>query len=99
MRRSAFELGINDLHEDNIKCGGKILYYADACDTFAEHELDYILFCKVDDLAPYTVNVDEVKNSEWVSRLDMDDFLNERLEKYGEGVTPWFKLLKDKKLD
>lgn len=98
VRRTSFELGINDLKADQITCGAKILYYADACDTFAEYELDYILFVKVKELAPFVVNQDEVKNYEWVSRLDLDDFLNERLEKHGEGITPWFKLLKERKL-
>ena len=56
------------------------MYYADACDRFAEHELDYILFAKVDQLAPYQVNRDEVKNEQWVARVDLDAFLDDRLQ-------------------
>ena len=99
VRRTEFELGIKDLQVDQIYCGAKILYYADACDTFAEHELDYILFAKVDNLADYEVNVDEVKDSEWVGRSDLDAFLNERHAKNGDEITPWFALLKERKLD
>ena len=67
-----------------MHCGGKILYYADACDRFAEHELDYILFAKVDQLAPYQVNRDEVMNEQWVARVDLDAFLDDRLQTQGE---------------
>ena len=55
-------MGIEDLAPEQITCGAKILYYADACDTFAEYELDYILFAKVTEVAQFEVNVDEVKN-------------------------------------
>ena len=71
VRRVAFELGIKDLDPSQITCGAKILYYADACETFAEHELDYILFAKVDNVGPFEVNPAEVKASEWVSRTDL----------------------------
>lgn len=91
-------MGIHDLRPEQITCGAKILYYADSCEKFAEYELDYILFAKVAEIAPYKVNTDEVKNNEWVGLRDIDDFLNERLTRHGEGITPWFKLLKDKKL-
>ena len=94
-----FELGIDWLEPESITCGAKILYYADACDNFAEHELDYILFVKVPEVKPFEVNVDEVKNIEWVGRTDLDSFMSERLEKHGEDITPWFRLLKDRKLD
>ncbi len=64
-----------------IKCGAKILYYADACDNFAEHELDYILFAKIhnEEVPHFQVNPTEIKNIAWVSRRDLDDFLDERL--------------------
>ena len=41
-------MGINDLEIDKLKCVSKILYYADSDDTFAEYELDYIIFAKTD---------------------------------------------------
>ena len=82
-----------------IKCGAKILYYADACEKFAEHELDYILFVKVAELAPFTVNPDEVRQIAWVSRTQLDDFIAHRLREHGEDITPWFRLLKERRLD
>lgn len=42
-----------------LKCGARILYYADADENFAEHELDYIVFAKYDP-KPFTVNSKEV---------------------------------------
>lgn len=77
------------------------MYYADACDRFAEHELDYILFAKVVDQEPSLerINRDEVQNEQWVSRAQLDAFLDQRLSKYGEEITPWFRLLKERKLD
>ena len=93
-------MGINDLEVEQITCGAKILYYADACEKFSEHELDYILFAKLATETPsYEINSDEVKNTAWVARSELDDFLAERESKYGEGITPWFKLLKARKLD
>lgn len=48
IRRAKFEMGINDLTEDELHVGSRILYYADACEQFAEYELDYIIFAKKD---------------------------------------------------
>lgn len=76
--------------------GSRILYYANGCDTFAEYELDYIIFTKKD--VEHQFNPDEIKATEYVSLADFDDFLNERKEKYGEDITPWFKLLIERSL-
>ena len=43
----------------------------------------------------FTPNPDEVKNHEFVSREDLDDFLQERKDRDGEQVTPWFNLIKE----
>ena len=76
--------------------GSRILYYANGCETFAEYELDYIVFTKKD--VEHTFNTDEIKATEYVALSDLDDFLKERKEKYGEDITPWFKLLIDRSL-
>ena len=51
VRRSGFELGIEEdllsTEQDNFKdlhVGSRILYFANGCETFAEYELDYIIF-------------------------------------------------------
>jgi isopentenyldiphosphate isomerase len=49
------------LKENDLHVGSRILYYAEACDKFAEYELDYIIFSKKDiDVSNY--NKDEVKS-------------------------------------
>ena len=48
LRRANFEMGINELSLEDLSVGSRILYYADACETFAEYELDYIVFSKKD---------------------------------------------------
>ena len=46
VRRTEFEMGIKlNVHE--VHCGARILYMAKADSTFAEYELDYIIFAKV----------------------------------------------------
>ena len=100
IRRTQFELNISDLELKQLTCVSKILYYADSDDTFAEYELDYIIFAKTDvaDFTGGTANLDEVKAVKWVGLDDIDKFLNERKERHGEDITPWFKLLKERKL-
>ena len=59
IRRARFELGINELGIEDLTIGSRILYFAKACDKFAEYELDYIAFSKGDiDLSQ--INKDEV---------------------------------------
>ena len=60
-----------------MKVGARILYYADGCDTFAEHELDYIIFLKPKELT-INFNKDEVKQIAYVSLNDINNFLKER---------------------
>lgn len=59
IRRSKFELGIHDLKVEDLYVGSRILYYANACEKFAEFELDYIIFAKKDISEPL-YNRDEV---------------------------------------
>lgn len=74
IRRAKFELGIKELTEDDIKIGCKILYFAEACQTFAEYELDYIAFSKGDiDLS--NINPDEIESIHYVAFNDLEDFI------------------------
>ena len=61
VRRTQFELGINDLKADEMKVVSRILYYAESCDRFAEHELDYIIFARKDIEPDFIVNPDEIE--------------------------------------
>ena len=60
VRRANFVLGIPELDENEMKVAARILYYADGCETFAEHELDYIIFLKPKKLT-INFNKDEIK--------------------------------------
>ena len=78
VRRSSFELGIGDgdLDPEELRIGTKILYYAAGCDSFAEWELDYIIFAKKD--LELTPNVDEIQAIEYVKRSELRNFLADR---------------------
>lgn len=73
LRRTKFEMNV-ELDLVDLQCGSRILYYAPADETFAEHELDYIIFAKKD-LPVVEPNADEVKATEWVGLRDLDDFI------------------------
>jgi len=60
IRRTQFELGITDLQVEDLRVVSRILYYAESCDRFAEHELDYILFAKKDIDLDFAANPDEI---------------------------------------
>ena len=78
VRRSSFELGIAEgaLTPEDLKVGARILYYANSDKTFAEFELDYIIFAKKD--VEHTFNPDEIKATKYVEMGEMADFLRER---------------------
>ena len=77
IRRANFELGITDLGVEDLHVGSRILYYADGCNTFAEYELDYIIFARKD--IRFSPNKDEIKNTKYVSLSEFEPFLKERL--------------------
>lgn len=77
VRRSDFELGIKDLQTDDLRVVSRILYYAESCDRFAEHELDYILFAKKD-IGDFVPNSDEIESIAWVKYHDFEDFIQEQ---------------------
>jgi isopentenyl-diphosphate Delta-isomerase len=77
VRRTEFELGIKDLKVDDLRVVSRILYYAESCDRFAEHELDYIIFARKDIDPSFLVNEDEIETHAWVKYHDFEDFLTE----------------------
>lgn len=87
VRRSKFELDL-DLTLDELHCGARILYYAEADERFAEYELDYIIFAKVDKPV-FKGNLDEVSATEYVSQAGLPAFL----QKHQMQITPWFRLM------
>lgn len=59
----------------------RILYYAESCDRFAEHELDYIIFARKDIGSGFKPNPDEIEEVQWVKYHDFEDFLQEQQKK------------------
>ena len=105
VRRTSFELGINDLGIEDLHVVSRILYYAESCDKFAEHELDYIIFARKDVDPTFTFNPDEIESVVWVSYHDFEAFLHQqqsipdsKTSSSVSVITPWFQILKDKKL-
>jgi isopentenyl-diphosphate Delta-isomerase len=78
VRRTDFELGIKDLKPDDLSVVSRILYYAESCDRFAEHELDYIIFARKDIDLGFMPNPDEIEEIAWVKYHDFSDFLQEQ---------------------
>ena len=75
LRRAAFELGIKDLEVADLKVVSRILYYAESCDRFAEHELDYIIFARKDIDGKFEVNKDEIEEVKWVGYGEFEEFI------------------------
>ncbi len=68
----------------------RIHYKATSCDTWGEHEIDYILIAQRD--IQMDVNPNEVKSVQYVTQANLDQLLKEA----GDGhvkITPWFKLI------
>ena len=78
IRRAEFELGIRDLFVSDLHVGSRILYYAESCTEFAEHELDYIVFARKDIDLAFKPNPSEVQAVHWVGLSDLDGFLHEQ---------------------
>ena len=85
VRRADFELGITDLEQTDLHTGSRILYYADGCETFCEHELDHIVFARKQ--LEHKSNPDEIMDTMYVSLSNFDFFLQDKQ------ITPWFRLL------
>ena len=82
------------MQPEDLHIGARILYHANANETFAEYELDYIIFAKKD--VAFKANDDEIKATTYVAKDELAGFLKERKEKFGEEMTPWFGLLLEK---
>ena len=95
IRRTDFEMGIK-LSLFDVQCGARILYYAQACETFAEYEMDYIIFAKKE-VGQFQINPDEVDSYDFIKLRDLDDFILDKKSK-GELITPWFDLIHNTKL-
>lgn len=71
----------------------RIHYMAPSNEPWGEHEIDYILFYKIDEGKQLTVqpNLNEVRDFRWVSADELKAMFNDPHYKF----TPWFKIICD----
>lgn len=99
-RRLVHELGIepSKLNPNSIEYITRIHYKADNVPldgTFAEHEIDYVLFVRGD--YELNLNPDEVKAVKYLTRYQLQELLaQEKDTNSGVLLTPWFKLICEK---
>lgn len=98
VRKLEHELGIpinETLNKGNFHFLNRIHYMApcdDPAKMWGEHEIDYILFYKVNKGETLTVkpNINEVEDFKWVNLTDFKKMLNDT-QNYS--FTPWFKII------
>lgn len=94
VRRMAYELNMKNLTEKDFNMVLKILYKANTDKTWAEYELDYILFAKKPmNEIQFDSNVNEISHTEFVSKEKILDFLESEIKTGKSEVTPWFNLI------
>lgn len=96
-RKLGHELGIR---ADQVPVSGfefltRIHYLAPSDSKWGEHEIDYILFIKAE--PDLDINVNEVRDTAWVSQEELGQLFRDADTKSGEGrdfkFTPWFRLI------
>jgi isopentenyldiphosphate isomerase len=80
----------------------RVHYQAPCCDTWGEHEIDYILICRPDADVVVKENPNEVQQSTWFSKEEMRAWMAENptpgmTEGTGgsEKVSPWYRIIHD----
>jgi len=89
VRRMNFELGIDEIEEEDLHYLTRIHYKSLSDPQWGEHEMDYIFFAKKD--VKVEPNENEISAIKYVSMDDVG-----KLEK--KDLTPWFSLISDTKL-
>ncbi|XP_012275985.1 isopentenyl-diphosphate Delta-isomerase 1 isoform X2 [Orussus abietinus] len=93
-RRLGYELGIppEQVPVEDFFYLTRIHYQAPGDGYWGEHEIDYILFLRKDEVT-VDPNPDEVSEIRWVSRASLSDFV-----KINSPLSPWFQLVLNHKL-
>lgn len=89
IRRLNYELGVptDEVKPSDLFYLTRIRYQAPSNDRWGEHEIDYIMFLQRDNIT-IDPNPDEVSEIRWVSRSEIEKFMNtEPL------LSPWFNLI------
>lgn len=94
IRRLNYEMGIpSDAIEPNDLFYLTRIYYEAMSNTrWGEHEIDYVLFWRKDNIT-IDPNPDEVSEVRWMSRSEIQNFVNTKVP-----LTPWFRLMYEYKL-
>mmetsp|Transcript_32207 Transcript_32207/g.28539 ORF Transcript_32207/g.28539 Transcript_32207/m.28539 type:complete len:262 (+) Transcript_32207:167-952(+) len=99
VRRLDYELGMRNVFEEDFNMLTKILYRANTDATWAEYELDFILFAKKhSDELVYEANKNEISHTEFVGRNDILDFLEAEVNTGKSQITPWFNMVLQSKM-
>ena len=99
VRRLKYELNLDGIDETDFSMISKILYKADTDKTWAEFEMDYILFIKKNsDQIAFTPNHNEISETKFVSKNEIIDFLESEISDGKGNITPWFNLILQTKL-
>ena len=92
VKRLQFELGLK-VNKNIFRLFDKILYRAPSNKNFEEYELDYLFMGKIKNYDENKIkkiaNKDEVED---VAFKSIDEII-EKMEKYPEKFTPWFKIM------
>jgi isopentenyl-diphosphate delta-isomerase len=86
-RKLRHEVGITEVAADEFVYLTRIHYLAGSCETWGEHEIDYILFVQKD--VAHNVNLSEVQDVRYFSQEELKAFFERKDLKF----TPWFKLI------
>lgn len=94
IRRLAYELGIPSWQvlPSDFTYLTRIHYHA-ANGYWGEHEIDYVLFLKKDNVT-LDPNPDEISDLRWISRSNISQFV----QNLKSPLTPWFELILKHKL-
>lgn len=99
VRRLAYELDMRNIAETDFNMVTKILYKANTDKTWAEYEVDYILFAKKHSGEfTFDANPNEISHTEYVSKDNILDFLASEIDSGESQITPWFNLMLQTKL-
>ncbi len=96
-RKLGHELGIKaeQVPVSNFEFLTRIHYLAPSDGKWGEHEIDYILFIEAE--PDLDVNVNEVRDTAWVSQAELKQLFSDAAAKVGKGrdfqFTPWFRLI------
>jgi len=93
-RRVNFELGIDLKTFDDFYYMGKYKYEAvyENDKQWSEKEIDYCFVIKRD-FENVQFNKNEIKDIKWVKKSEVVNFIQKRIDKHKENVTPWFELI------